>query len=981
MLDTRELKRRALERHLKKTIQGEVRFDPPTRRLYSTDASIYQIEPLGVVLPHTVDDLRMTIQVAAEHQIPIVPRGGGTSLSGQSIGPGVVIDCSKYLHHIIDFDPQASRVRVQPGVILDHLNRFLEPHGLQFGPDVATSSRANLGGMIGNNSAGSRSIVYGKTLDHVRELDVILADGSTATFAPVTPAEWQRNSTGRTLEAGIYRAVRPILHKHRAEIDRRFPKILRRVSGYNFDTLLAQLDGPSANLATLVVGSEGTLAFTTEAELSVIPRPKVRGLLVPHYSSLAAAMDTLDACLEMRPSAVELLDQLILDLAHENLALQRQMAAIQGRPAALFMVEFSGDDPREVEGRLGKLERWLKSANGVTAVVKATEPDLRESLWNLRRAGLPLLLGLPGDRKPVTFVEDTAVAPDKLPEFVARFRELLQRHGTDGAFYGHASVGCLHIRPVLNLKDAEDVARMRRITEEVTDLVLSFGGALSGEHGDGLARSEWNRKMFGEEIYQAFRQVKRAFDPDNLFNPGKVVDAPAMTDNLRYGPNYRPEEPATVFDYARQEGFIRAIELCNGSGVCRKMQGGTMCPSFRATRDEKDSTRGRANALRLALSGEEPLKEFRAPWVYDVLDLCLQCKACKAECPSNVDMAKLKAEFLHHYYQGRSRPPGHAAMAKIYAAYRLGTAVAPLANWLGRNRLLRWLLEKVGGIDRRRSMPPLYFSHFRRWFARHQSRRARKPSASHTSRLTPAARQRVVLLDDCFTTFNEPHIGRAAVRVLEHAGCAIELAGLTCCGRPMISKGYLEEARHLVAEQAPQLARRVADGAPLLGLEPSCLLTLADEWPELLPGEDTRRIAAAAHLADGWLAQQVQSQTCRLKLTPKAARCLLHGHCHQKALVGTAGTAAALRLVPDLEVHVLDTGCCGMAGPFGYEKEHYDLSVQVAKLSVLPELEKEPAALVVAPGTSCRHQIKDLARRRALHPLEVLAGQLEENNG
>ncbi len=969
--DFTEYKRQVLARHLCQHLQGEVRFDLTTRRLYSTDASIYQIEPLGVVLPKTVADLHAAVQIATEMRIPVTPRGGGTSLSGQSIGPGLVIDCSKYLNRVLALDPEARTARVQPGLVLDQLNRAVAPHGLQFGPDVATASRANLGGMIGNNSAGARSIVYGKTSDHVRRLGMILADGSRAEFGPITAADWEHKASARTLEGSLYAAVRHIALDNAAEIRRRFPRILRRVSGYNLDLILDQLptengspNPQSPGLVPLLVGSEGTLAVISEAEIGLVPRPPVRGLLVPHFASLRAALDALAACLEFGPSAVELMDQMLLDLARANLSLRDTMAAVRGRPAALFMVEFSGTEPAEVADRVERLRARLGGCAGVTAVVPALDPALRDPLWNLRSASMPLLLGLPGDRKPVTFVEDTAVAPERLPEFADRFREVLARHGTDGAFYGHASVGCLHIRPLLNLKDADDRARMRRITEDITDLVLEFGGALSGEHGDGLARSEWNRKLFGDAVYEAFRRVKRAFDPDNLLNPGKVVDAPAMTEHLRYGPGYQPYEPATLFDYGKQEGFVRAIELCNGSGVCRKLQGGTMCPSYRATRDEKDTTRARANALRLALAGHEPLKSPEGDWVHEVLDLCLMCKACKSECPSNVDMAKLKAEFLNFYYQGRPRPLGQRLMARIYRLNRLGSLAAPLVNWLQRRRVVRWLLEKLGGIDRRRSLPPLHFRHFRRWFARHRP-------AEGAGRVG-----RVILLDDCFTTSNEPEIGRAAVRVLESAGFAVELAGLTCCARPMISKGFLPQARELIAAQLPGLAARVADGTPVLGLEPSCVLTLADEWPELVPGPEGRRVAEAARLADGWLAEQVGAGRCALKLRPRAERCVLHGHCHQKALVGTGGTAAALRLVPGLEVKVLPTGCCGMAGSFGFEREHYDLSVAIANLDLLPALKAEPEALVAAPGTSCRHQIRDLAERRALHPLEVLEAQL-----
>ncbi len=885
------------------------------------------------------------------------------------------MDCSKYLRHILAIDPAGRTARVQPGVVLDEFNRALAPHGLQFGPDVSTASRANLGGLIGNNSAGSRSIVYGKTIDHVRRLGVVLADGSRTSFGPLDAAGWERAAAGNSFEASLYRVVRSAVRQERAEIRRRFPRILRRVSGYNLDILCEGLCPENGTpplpvgLHQLIVGSEGTLAVVTEAELNLVPRPRARGLLVPQFATLAAAMDALAACLEFGPSAVELMDHLLLELTAGNLALRDTMQAIRGHPQAVFLVEFQGDDPAEVADRVERLGRRLREIPGLLAAVPALDDAQREPLWNLRRAAMPLLYGMPGDRKPVTFVEDTAVPPARLPEFVSHFRTLLRRHGTDGAFYGHASVGCLHIRPVLNLKDAADVARMRQITAEVTDLVLEFGGSLSGEHGDGLARSEWNEKMFGRAIYRAFRAVKRSFDPKGLLNPGRVVGGPPMTENLRYPPGYAPAQPSTVFDYSRQEGFVRSVEMCNGSGACRKLQGGTMCPSYRATLDEKDSTRGRANALRRALSGETAPgdsvpRALRQPWLHDVFDLCLMCKACKAECPSNVDVAKLKAEFLQLHYEGRSRPLGHYLLAHLPRLNRLVAPFAPAVNWLQHRALLRWLLEKIAGIDRRRSLPPLHADHFRRWYHR------RKADAH------AGARGRVLLLADCFTSFNEPDIARAAVRVLERAGYAVELADVACCGRTMISKGFLRRTRALVQEQAPALARRMAAGTPLVGLEPSCLLTLADEWTELLPGADTRGVAAGCHLADDWLARQARAGKADLDLRPRPEKCLVHGHCHQKALVGSAGTAAALRLVPGLEVTVLDAGCCGMAGSFGFEREHYDLSVRIAGLALLPALAADPAALVVAPGTSCRHQILDLAGRHARHPLEVLDEQL-----
>ena len=982
----------ALLDYLRRHVDGEVRFDDVTRRLYSTDASIYQIKPVGVVIPKTTAALQTAVQIALEMHVPIVPRGGGTSLSGQSIGAGVVLDCSKYLNNILDIDPHLQIARVQPGVILDQFNRALAPHDLQFGPDVATASRANLGGMIGNNSAGSHSIVHGKTIDHVRKLRTLMSDGKPYDLGPLADAAWQRQDQ-RTFLGNLHRQVRQIVSDAEPEILRRFPRILRRVSGYNLDALAASFlwtarsasgfDSRSESatltgLHQLLVGSEGTLGVILEAELNLVPKPKVVGLLIPQFASLAAAMDAIAICLEMQPSAVELMDKMLIALARNNLSLRDTAAALTGTPEALLMVEFSGDDFGYVTDRIKKLQTKLQGAPGLIATLPAIEATARQPLWNLRNAAVPLLLGVPGDRKPVAFIEDTAVAPEHLPRYVARFREILKKHGTEGTFYGHASVGCLHIRPILNIKDPHDLTRMRRITEDITDLVLEFGGSLSGEHGDGLARSEWNRKMFGDVVYDAFCKIKDAFDPHHLFNPGKIVHAPPMTDNLRFAtPNpaayaarlAEPVAAATIFDYSKQEGFAQSIELCNGAGVCRKLQGGTMCPSFRATRDEKDSTRGRANLLRLALVSANPLKELAGDDVNAVLDLCLMCKACKSECPSNVDLAKLKAEVTNLRYQDRPRPLLHRLLARLHRLNRWGSLTAPLTNRLQNNRLARWMLHHLVGIDQRRSLPELHFDHFRRWFTRTHAvgRKSNRP---------------VLLLDDCFTTYNEPAIGQAAVRVLEAAGHGVELAGLTCCGRTLISKGYLAEARALIQEQAPSLAARLASGVPILGLEPSCLLTLVDEWPELVPGPATTLIAKSAHLADGWLAQQVRMKSCELKLSPTYSAlstqhsALIHGHCHQKALVGTGGTAALLKLIPGLDVRVLDTGCCGMAGSFGFETEHYDLSVQIADLDLLPALAQHPEALVVAPGTSCRHQIRDLAKRRALHPIELLANAL-----
>ncbi|VTS00675.1 FAD-binding and (Fe-S)-binding domain-containing protein [Tuwongella immobilis] len=975
----------ALQRHT----TAEIRWDAPTRALYATDASHYQIMPLGVVLPRHGDDLLAITQLAAEHGVALIGRGGGTSLSGQSIGAGIIVDCSKYLNRVLDFDPSSRRIRIQPGMVLDHLNASLAPHGLMFGPDVATASRATLGGMIGNNSAGSRSLIYGKTADHVTALDTILSHGIRHRFEAMTPSEWERMRAGSSPIASIYRTIQRLIRDHADEIRRRFPHILRRVSGYN---LAAYVDPESTSgidawrnhtppsvperadcsLVPLLVGSEGTLVLVESADLKLVPRPKFRGLLVPHFESLTAALEAVEICLAAQPSAVELMDSMLIDLARTQRSLKRAMSSIHGHPAALLMVEWVSDDAAEIPERIGKLARILERLPGCTAVVPAIEAAEREPLWNLRSSAVPLLYGMPGDRKPVTFVEDTAVSPEKLPAFATRFRAILREHGTDGTFYGHASVGCLHIRPVLNLKDPHDRQRMRSIMTAISDLVLEFGGALSGEHGDGLVRSEWNAKMYGPTIAKAFLEIKQAFDPANRFNPGKIVNAPPMEANLRPLPGESQVEPATRFQYESQGGFFRSIEVCNGAGVCRRTQGGAMCPSYRATRDEVDSTRGRANALRLALVGDGPNSPQTPPlqqrWVHEVLDLCLSCKACKAECPSNVDLTKLKAEFEHAYYQAHPRPWSHRLARSIPELHRWGAALAPITNAILRNSWLRRLFEPITGLDHRRQFPELERNHFHRWWKRRHSGGPTPASATST--------RRVMLLADCFTSFTESRIPKALVRILEAGGLQVELAPLRCCGRAMLSKGYLSETQVLIQQQLPTLLAATADGTPILGIEPSCTVALLDEWPELIPGDATARLAQSVFLADDWLSREIQAGRLRLPLRESPQTLLLHGHCHQKAMLGTTGSSDLLRLIPQTTVHTLDVGCCGMAGMFGYERNHFDLSRRIAELQLLPALRAAPEAGVAATGTSCRHQIADFGERAARHPIEWLADAL-----
>jgi FAD/FMN-containing dehydrogenase/Fe-S oxidoreductase len=952
-----------LERELKRVVEGEVRFDDYSRLLYSTDASMYQVEPIGVVLPRTKDDVRAVLELANRYNVPVLPRGGGTSLVGQTVNHAVVLDFSKYMHQVLEVSQEELWCRVQPGVIQDELNAHVRPMGLLFGPDTSTSNRATLGGMSGNNSAGSHSIAYGKTIDHVLELRCLLADGSEITLRDLTPAELEAKCRADGLEGQIYREVRRLVDQHADEIRTRYPKLMRRVSGYNLDEFVKP---QPFGLHRLAVGSEGTLVVVVEMKVRLVRRPKFTALDVIHYDDLQAALESSAELLTTGPYAVEVTDKMILDLARENIEQRARMGFVQGDPAAIMIVEYSGESEAEVRAKVDALEALRARKRIGYAAHIAYDPYEQQSIWKLRKAGLGLLLGTKGDRKPIAFVEDTAVEPTKLGPFIGRFREILTRHGARAGYYGHCSVGCLHIRPLINLKDAGEIRKMRAIAEEITALVMEFGGGLSGEHGDGRARSPFNEALYGPRLYDAFRQVKRAFDPKGILNPGNIVDAPPMTEHLRYGPEYRAWEPATLLDFSGQGGFAAAVEMCNGIGVCRKKLEGTMCPSYMATLDEEHSTRGRANALRAVLSGKVPRSEFTGRRLYEVLDLCLECKACKAECPANVDMAKLKYEFLAHYYRAHGLPLRNRLFGRIHALARIGSALAPLSNWIVRSAPHRWLLERLAGIDRRRPLPSFARESFTRWFGR------RRPQVG-------GVRGEVVLFHDTFNTYQTPSVAIAATRLLETLGYRVTLADRGCCGRPMISKGMLDEARALAADNVARLAPAARAGHPIVGLEPSCLLTLRDEYPELVRTEDARLVARQSLLLEEFLTKELEAghPLFARKHADAGCKVLLHGHCHQKAMVGTAPTVAVLRAA-GYQVSEVDAGCCGMAGSFGFEAEHYELSVRIAERRLAPAVRAAGADVAVcAPGISCRQQVEHTTGRAPKHPAELLWEALE----
>ena len=942
------------------------RFDETARVLYSTDASIYEIEPLGVAFPAHADQVSRILRFAYERGIPVTPRGGGTSLAGQAVGRSIQIDFSRHMNRILEVDVEARWARIQPGVVLDELNAHLKPLGLLFAPDVSPSNRANVGGMIGNNSCGSHSIIYGKTIDHVLELDVVLSDGTRTVFRPVGDREYGEKTAAGGMEGRIYREIRRIAHENRDEIAARYPRIMRRVGGYNLDEFTG--DGPF-DPCKMIVGSEGTLAAVTEARVNLVPLPAHTGLAICHFTDLIESMEATVEILETGPSAVELTDKVILDLAKESPAAAHQRDFIEGDPEAILMVEYYGETAGEVSDRLDALEMLLRERDLGYACVRAATPAAQSNAWGIRKAGLGLLMGMKGDTKPATFVEDTAVSPEKLPEYIRAFRDIVHRHGTVASYYAHASVGTIHIRPLINLKKASDIAKMRSIAEEIRDLVIAYGGAVSSEHGDGLVRSEWNEKVFGPRLYEAFKAVKAVFDPNGIMNPGKIVANQKMTDNLRFGPAYQAEEINTYFDFSGDGGFSRSIELCNGVGACRKKLVGTMCPSYIATLDEEHSTRGRANVLRAALSGKLDDEGFTSRRVYEALDLCLECKGCKGECPSNVDMAKMKYEFLAHYYEKNGLPLRNRLFGRIETLNRLGSAFAPLSNRVLNHPWHKRILERAIGVDMRRSLPEFAEETFEQWFYQ------RGPAKGGNGRDGPT----VVFFPDTFINYSEPHIGIAAVEVLERAGYRVVLAEpRACCGRPLISKGMLRQARAAAEYNVAQLARYVDRGWAIVGCEPSCVMTFRDDYRDLLDDPRAARLADGMFMIDEFLAREHAAGRLSLPVRPTEGKISLHGHCQQKAIAGTGSTAASLEMVPGYEVTTLNTGCCGMAGSFGYEKEHYDLSMKIGEDRLFPAIrDAGEGTAIAATGTSCRHQIADGTGRTARHPIELIRAALD----
>lgn len=966
------------------SLKGKVFTDEVIRTLYATDASVYREMPLAVGFPEDEDDIRNLIRFAGENNVSLIPRTAGTSLAGQVVGNGIIVDVSRTFTEILEVNPDEKWVRVQPGVVRDDLNLFLAEYGLFFGPETSTSNRAMIGGMVGNNSSGANSLIYGSTRDNILEVSGFLSDGSKVVFGELNNDQYREkcSSSGNSYEAAIYRNIDKIIsdERNRENIEREFPKpsIKRRNTGYALDALAGlapfRQDGPDFNFARLIAGSEGTLMFITEIKLRCHPLPpKEKGLLCVHFHTLEEALEANLTALKHHPSASELMDDFILNCTKNNPEQNRNRFFLKGEPEALLVIEFTRHSRAEVEKAAQNLIIDLKHAGLGYHYPLVTGSDIKR-VWSLRKAALGVLYTTPGDAKPVAVIEDTSVAVEDLPAYVADFRKLLEPLNLTCAFYGHAGSGELHLRPVINLKTAEGQMLFRKIAEETAHLVKKYNGSLSGEHGDGRLRGEFIRFMVGDENYALFQEIKNTWDPGHIFNPGKIVDAPPMDTHLRYTTDTETPEIETIFDFSREKGYIRAAEFCNGSGDCRKthLSGGTMCPSYMATRDERHTTRARANVLREYLRKPYAKNRFNHYEIYEVMDLCLSCKVCKSECPSSVDVAKLKAEFLQHYYEANGVPFRTKVIANISRLNNLASILPQLYNFTITNRITSRLLKKNVGFAPNRSLPKLQPVTLGKWFRNHFK----------TTRVSAKPKGTVCLFNDEFTNFNDSDIGKKAVLLLEKLGYEVIIPKHIESGRAWLSKGLLKKARDIAVKNVELLKDVVSDDVPLLGIEPSAILGFRDDYIDLVPSElieSARSLAKNALLFEEFIEREVNAGNITSDdfiESPKKIK--LHGHCHQKALGSLGPTIRMLSLPQNYEVEVIPSGCCGMAGSFGYEKEHYDVSMKIGELVLFPAIRKKSGGTIIAaPGTSCRHQIKDGTGEKAYHPAEILYDALK----
>lgn len=969
-------------KQLSSTLEGKLYDDITTRTLYATDASAYREMPLAVAIPRTVADIKKLIAFANANNTSLIPRTAGTSLAGQVVGNGIVVDVSKHFTRILELNTEERWVRVQPGVIRDELNLYLKPYGLFFGPETSTANRAMIGGMVGNNSCGSNSVVYRSTREHLLEVKVLLSDGSEAVFGAVDLDTFHAKCASSGLEGKIYQRVRSLLGNAdtQHEIRKEFPKksIERRNTGYAVDLLIdtAPFTAGEAdfNFCKLIAGSEGTLAFITEIKLNVVPLPKEAGLLCVHFQTIDESLRANLIGLQHQPSASELIDHYILECTKDNIEQRKNRFFVQGDPGAILVIEFTRETREEIEAVAKQVEAEMRAA-GLGYHFPLLFGEDTKKIWNLRKAGLGLLSNLPGDDKAVPVIEDTAVDVNDLPAYIREFNEILKRYNLYSVHYAHAGSGEIHLRPIINLKTKQGNELFRSIALEIATLVKKYQGSLSGEHGDGRLRGEFIRQMIGEKNYLLLKEIKKAWDPNHIFNPNKIVDTPAMNTQLRYEPGQRTPAFKTVFRFKNQD-ILQHAEQCNGSGDCRKthLSGGTMCPSYMATRNEKDSTRGRANVLREFLTRSDKVNRFDHKEIYEVMDLCLSCKGCKSECPSNVDVAKLKAEFLQQYFDVNGVPLRSRLIANFAKLSRAGALMPGVYNWLMTGKLTAGLIKRMVGFAPKRSMPALYKTTLIHWYKKHK----RRDKNNYT--------RKVHLFCDEFTNYNDTETGIKAILLLEHLGYEVIIPKHIESGRSWLSKGLLRKAKAIAEENVRLLSPVITEQTPLVGIEPSAILTFRDEYIDLVDDallEQTKKLSAYVFTIDEFLSNEADANHITSdSFTSEPRKIIFQGHCHQKALSSVSPSVKILSLPKHYVVQVIPSGCCGMAGSFGYEEEHYDLSMQIGELVLLPAVRKEAADVIVAaPGTSCRHQIKDGASRKALHPVEILYDALTANKG
>ena len=967
---------------LAQQLEGDFFDDTTMRTLYATDASAYREMPLAVAIPKTINDIKQLIAFARKEKTSLIPRTAGTSLAGQVVGNGIIVDVSKNFTRIIELNAAEKWVRVQPGVIRDELNMFLKPHGLFFGPETSTANRAMIGGMVGNNSCGSNSVVYRSTREHLLEVKALLSDGSEAEFKSLNIDEFHNKCEGDNLEATIYKSVRSILsnYDNQVEIRKEFPKksVERRNTGYAIDVLLESAPFTAGeddfNFCKLIAGSEGTLAFITEIKLNVVPLPpKEVGLLCVHFNSIDESLRANLIALKYKPSASELIDHYILECTKENKEQVKNRFFVQGNPGAILVIEFARSNREEIIAITKQVEEEMR-ASGLGYHFPLLFGDDSKKIWTLRKAGLGLLSNLPGDEKAVPVIEDTAVDVNDLPAYIRDFNEILKKHNLYSVHYAHAGSGEIHLRPIINLKTKEGNQLFRTIAEEIATLVKKYNGSLSGEHGDGRLRGEFIKQMVGEKNYQLLKEVKKTWDPENIFNPNKIVDTPSMNTMLRYTPGQQTPAFKTIFRFPNQD-VLQHAEQCNGSGDCRKteLSGGTMCPSFMATRNEKDTTRARANILREFLTNSDKLNRFDHKEIYEVMDLCLSCKGCKSECPSNVDVAKLKAEFMQHYYDANGVPFRSKLIANFSRSAKLGAVAPGIYNFMMTNGGISKMIKKFSGFATKRSMPTMYKTTLYNWY----KKKLKKKASNLDNSPSGDGGKLVYLFCDEFTNYNDTEIGIKTIQLLEKLGYEVIIPEHIESGRAWLSKGLIRKAKEIANKNIALLHPLISANKPLIGIEPSAILTFRDEYIDLADDhklEDAKKLAANVFLIDEFIASEIEKgNISRGQFTKEKRTIKLHGHCQQKALSSVAASVKLLSLPENYTVETIPSGCCGMAGSFGYEKEHYDLSMQIGELVLFPAVRKATAdTIIAAPGTSCRHQVKDGTGRKALHPVEVL---------